>query len=281
MRRILRDERRVRRKTNFYRRILGDGSSFERRKIVLSGSNHVGGGKRQAHGGVLAPIHGAALGERHDAIVPDLCEQREIHGIGGMKNHVRPALEVGEADLHRHAFIHIFQCLFEGLPVAAQVHLQSQGAPLAVLVESEDAHGYVACVGHSALLQFPAICISGQLSAHPSIRSGGEDDTPLIGRCRRLRASRSPCRPPLARGQALRRSSPRFRRGPRGCGWRDLAPPMDPIGSESPNRESAPVRSRSAHAERGTVSPLTRPPKADNSCAIKPDNSICCQHNTP
>ena len=55
---------------------------------------------------------------------------------------------------------------------------------------------------------------------------------------------------------------------PRGCGWRDLAPPMDPIGSESPNRESVPVRGRSARTKRGTASPL--PPK--------PDSSICCQH---
>ena len=44
---------------------------------------------------------------------------------------------------------------------------------------------------------------------------------------------------------------------------------MDPIGRETPNRESAPVRGRSASGKRGTVSPLTRPTKADS--------SICCQ----
>ena len=43
------------------------------------------------------------------------------------------------------------------------------------------------------------------------------------------------------------------RYAPRGCGWRDLATPMSPIGSESPNRESVPVRARSARTKRGTA----------------------------
>ncbi len=35
----------------------------------------------------------------------------------------------------------------------------------------------------------------------------------------------------------------------------------------------------SANGRRGTVSPPTDPRKADDSCATKPDSSICCQHS--
>ena len=133
-------------------------------------------GESASHDGILALRRGTALGERHDAIVPDLGEQREIHGIGGMKNHVCLVLEVGEADLHRHAFMQIVQRLFEGLSVAAQIHFQGQCAPLAVLVESDDAHGHLAYDGHPLLLQFPAVMfslaasMSGWFSAHASMR---------------------------------------------------------------------------------------------------------------
>ena len=64
----------------------------------------------------------------------------------------------------------------------------------------------------------------------------------------------------------------------RGSGWLGLATPMDDSVREVPSRESvsAHVRSQPATGRRGTVSPLTHPTKADNSCATKPDSSICC-----
>ena len=66
---------------------------------------------------------------------------------------------------------------------------------------------------------------------------------------------------------------------PRGCDWLGLATPTDDNVREVPSRESASahVRGQPATGRQGTVSPLTHPTKADNSCATKPDRSICCQ----
>ena len=82
-------------------------------------------------------------------------------------------------------------------------------------------------------------------------------------------ASKLGCTAETLRKWVRQASATAARCAPRGCGWRDLATPMAPIGSETPNRESAPVRGRSASGKRGTVSPLTRPTKTDS--------SICCQ----
>ncbi len=68
----------------------------------------------------------------------------------------------------------------------------------------------------------------------------------------RAALTRSRCRP-----------APRRACAPRGCGWRGLATPMDDSVREVPSRESVSVhvRGRSATGRRGTVSPLTPPPK--------------------
>ena len=83
--------------------------------------------------------------------------------------------------------------------------------------------------------------------------------------------------PPACAGAG---SAPRRACAPRGCGWLGLATPMDDRVREVPSRESASahVRGQPATGRRGTVSPLTHPTKADNSCATKPDRSICCEH---
>ena len=105
---------------------------------------------------------------------------------------------------------------------------------------------------------------------------------------RSTRLGTRPCQCLVGRGMGLDNSqcldafplpsSAAARCAPRGCGWLELATPMDDRVREVPSRESvsAHVRGQPATGRRGTVSPLTHPTKADNPCATKPDRSICC-----